>query len=277
MFGRRSNFLLPLVIVAALALFSSRGLADDFKPACAQPSLPGKAVGIDSRCGIQGAGGKEADQNMAKNNFCAPGAPGSLTFTKLATLQSDVAQNNKINFGDLDNPGVHGPTADRTPLKDLGEGNLVQLSAFVLAAKQEGGETVNCKTTFDNEPQKDLFHDIHISLVETKDLVSPANKAQEAANECQGVVAEMIPHFRPPEWTAANVNKVAKEHLPVRVTGQLFFDSSHMPCASGKPVRSNPKRISLWEIHPIYKFEVCTANCDAASTWLSLEEWVNKN
>ena len=84
----------------------------------------------------------------------------------------------------------------------------------------------------------------------------------------------MTPHFRPAEWTADNVNRVAAAHLPVRVTGQRFFDSSHMPCDAGKPVRTNPKRFSLWEIHPIYKFEVCTANCDAAGTWITLQEWV---
>jgi hypothetical protein len=59
----------------------------------------------------------------------------------------------------------------------------------------------------------------------------------------------------------------------VRIAGQQFFDSSHVPCANGAPVGSNPKRISLWEIHPIYNFEVCVSNCDGAGQWQPLTQW----
>ena len=72
------------------------------------------------------------------------------------------------------------------------------------------------------------------------------------------------------------MKKVAAARSPVRVTGQLFFDSSHVPCAGGKEVRTNPRRFSLWEIHPIYQFEVCTADCDGTGTWLPLEQWVDR-
>jgi hypothetical protein len=73
------------------------------------------------------------------------------------------------------------------------------------------------------------------------------------------------------------VNKLAKAHMPVRVTGHLFFDSSHVPCAGGQPVPSNPKRFSLWEVHPIYQLEVCTGNCDGDGQWSSLSDWVKNN
>jgi len=57
----------------------------------------------------------------------------------------------------------------------------------------------------------------------------------------------------------------------------LYFDSSHFPCSNGQGSgEGNPKRVSLWEIHPIYKFEVCTGNCDGAGTWLPLDEWVKR-
>jgi hypothetical protein len=65
--------------------------------------------------------------------------------------------------------------------------------------------------------------------------------------------------------------------LPVRVTGQLYFDSSHFPCSGGQGAgEGNPKRVSLWEIHPIYKFEVCTSGCDGAGTWLPLDQWAKQ-
>lgn len=276
MFHVRSVFVLT-VVAAVLALdLSGAAVAEKFAPACKNPSLPGKAVAIDRRCGTQGAGGEEAEQNGLKNNFCATGSPETLTFDQLRALQTKVEENKAINFGDRANKGSHGPTADRAPLKALGEGRLVQLRAYVFAAKQEGAESVNCGKSFDNEDKKNLFHDIHIAMVETQELATPKDKPEAVANECQGIVVEMTPHHRPPQWTATNLNKVARAHLPVRVTGQLFFDSSHVPCADGKPVRSNPKRVSLWEIHPVYAFEVCTSDCDGAGTWLPIEKWVTK-
>lgn len=149
---------------------------------------------------------------------------------------------------------------------------MVQLKAFVMDAMQEGPEKVNCQ---EEVPTTKDYHDIHISLVPNIKLAAATTKEAIAASECQGVVAEMSPHFRPALWTAGNLNKAGDKKLPVRVTGQLFFDSSHVPCKDGEPVGKNPKRVSLWEIHPIYAFEVCTADCDGEGTWVSLEDWVS--
>jgi hypothetical protein len=91
------------------------------------------------------------------------------------------------------------------------------------------------------------------------------------------VVVEMSPHHRPDLWTVHNINEVAKAQAMVRVTGQQFFDSSHVPCSNGAPVGSNPKRISVWEIHPVYDFEVCTADCARAGEWLPLDQWVKQH
>jgi hypothetical protein len=275
MFATNPGFRLA-VVASTLALASTGAPAQGLTESCTSPAFPGPAVSIDSRCSAQGAGGTEADQNQAKNNFCATGTPSPRTIADLTALQAEVEKNSAINFGDEANAGMHGPTTNRAPLKALGEGTLVQVKAFVVAATQEGAESVNCGNTFDQQPNKDLFHDIHISLVATQALATPASTAEKDANECQGIVSEMIPHHRPPEWTADNVNKVAAKHLMVRLTGQLFFDSSHVPCAHGQEVRTNPRRISLWEVHPIYQFDVCTANCDAGGTWLPLAQWVKR-
>ena len=241
-----------------------------FKPACANPSYPTPApsssLGIDGQCGLAGSGtGPEGQQNMAKNNFCAKGTPQVITIADLTSLQAQVEKNTAINFGSEDKgTRKKGPTTNRAPLRRLGEGKLVTLKAFVLIARQEGAESVNCEK---NVPDEALFHDIHISLVAARDV----------DNECSGVVAEMSPHHRPDVWTHENVEKVSKAKLSVRVTGQLYFDSSHFPCSDGQGAgEGNPKRVSLWEIHPIYKFEVCTADCDGAGTWLALDQWVRQ-
>src|SRR5260370_40311975 len=74
--------------------------AQEFTPACTNPSLPGKQTGIDQQCGIEGAGGKEAEQDAVKNNFCASGTPTVLNFARFQELQSAVEQIESINFGD---------------------------------------------------------------------------------------------------------------------------------------------------------------------------------
>jgi hypothetical protein len=199
-----------------------------------------------------------------KNNFCAAGEPSKTSFSDMRDLEQKVEGDLDINFGNHHSADrKKGPTEDRSPLADLGEGKQVVLTAFVLTARQEGGESVNCGARFPpNNPRDPKYHDIHISLVASQDVT----------NECSSVVAEMSPHHRPDSWNRATVQKVAAAGLPVRVTGQLFFDSSHMPCTGGQPSAGNPKRFSLWEIHPIYKFEVCTGDCTGASDWVPLDQ-----
>jgi hypothetical protein len=282
----KRNFLLITsacsVLAFALVLFFTGGKLNaiaqsqkpfkrtKFTPVCANPSYPkpapAKQPAIDSQCGLNGSGaGPEGAQNSAKNNFCARGAPREITIADLTKLQQQVEKNPAINFGN-ENKGTRkkGPTTNRAPLKRLGEGTLVTLKAFVLIARQEGPESVNCEKNVPNEP---AFHDIHISLVDSTGV----------EDECAGVVAEMSPHHRPDSWSHVNVEKVSRAKLPVRVTGHLYFDSSHFPCSGGQSAgEGNPKRVSLWEIHPIYKFEVCTGGCDGAGTWVTLDEWANQ-
>ncbi len=240
----------------------------NFTPACSTPAYPSpppaKPPGIDSSCGLTGTGGSEANQNAAKNNFCATGTPQPITLADLQQLQTQAANDPSIDFGD-ENSGSRqkGPQVDRAPLQAMGEGKLVTMTGYVLLARQEGAESVNCEKNVHDQP---AYHDIHIEL----------GDSASASDECSGIVAEMIPHHRPDSWTAGNVEKlaVAKPKLMVRVTGQLFFDSSHFPCENGQGVRNNPKRISLWEIHPIYKLEVCSSgDCTAGGQWMPLDQW----
>lgn len=246
--------------------------SEGIHPACSAPRFPEPTpLGIDNQCGNQGNGGKEAAQNAIKNNFCPITiTPEPLTIADFQQLQKDVAkQTPSINFG------PSGPTTNRAPLTTLGEGTLVSLKAFVFIARQEGGESVNCKGHVDDT--NPLNHDIHISFVDSVDnlMKTGDTKSVKDSKECTGIVGELSPHHRPSNWTAENVNKLAKAQVLVRVTGQQFFDSSHVPCSNGMPVGSNPKRISLWEVHPIYKFDVCTSNCNGgAAHWQSLDDWL---
>jgi hypothetical protein len=225
-----------------------------------------QSLAIDS-CGLPGSAdpkSPEGLQNDKKNNFCTQGAATAIDVAKLTGLQaSAAAQEAKLKY----KAGT--PPPDRSFLKPLGEGNLVVFEGYVFEARQECAESVNCEAVPTNV---DASHDIHIALVgQPRKTNSQSPKPAQDAEECTGFVAEMIPHHRPAEWSACNVNAVGAKGLRVRITGQQFFDGSHVPCQNGVAVGDNPKRVSLWEIHPIYAFEVCPSGDCKSGGWEKLE------
>jgi hypothetical protein len=268
---------LPLAIALAQGALIPRPTA---APSAGPPHATGKGIAIsctlpfdaikvhhpiDDSCPATGASTPntpQAAQNEAKNGFCSSGVPVSVTFATLRQLQAEAAS--KVTFGsDAKLP------KDRSLLKNLpspsgtiGEGTLVRLAAYVIDAHYSNvgaGESVNCK-----QPDKDS-NDIHIVLGER------SNKD----DECSSATAEMSPHFRPAAWIPTNLND-NNAHL-YRFTGHLFFDGSHQPCSGGQG--PNPKRSSLWEIHPVYGVDLCmepSNKCSVESDvgWVSLSEHI---
>jgi len=219
-----------------------------FEPVCALPFAGVRNPPIDDHCGIDGGSSDPAKQaeSRAKNNFCAATQlPRVITYQDLLDLQSRSGN-------------IPKNLPDRTILQNMGEGQYVSYIAFIKDGHPSdvaNGEAVNC-----NIPG-DTTNDIHIVLM----------KDAEDNDECHSTTAEMSPHYRPPDWTPENLNAV-KDH-PVRIQGQLFFDGSHTPCHGNS--RPNPKRASLWEIHPVYSVDVCTqttiAECQSsAAEWTPL-------
>ena len=252
-----------------------------FTPACTLPfdSIKQDGLAIDSKCGESGCAAADTPggiQNTAKNNFCATGTAVTVTPDDLKQLQAD-AKTKGVTFG-----GESEVPTDRSVLqgfdiggKTVGEGTLVRMAAFIIEthpADVTSGESVNCKS------KGAVMNDVHMAL-----------GLKYGANECTSVTAEISPHFRPQAWSP--VSKVAPKpakgagkaapitKYPLRITGQLFFDASHVPCKRLTPVGSNPKRQSLWEIHPIYAIEVCSqttlaaCSADDDSVWTPLDQW----
>lgn len=241
-----------------------------FDPGCPLPfdAIEVKHPIIDDTCSIDGtkhhggelSAGKLAENHL-KNNFCVTGNPVDITYDNL--LQLEAARK------DVHDPELPNVAARRAELTNVitvnghgvGEGTLVRLVIHVIEAHPADigtGESVNCYRSSKKE------NDIHIALGQ-----------QTKADECSSVTAEISPHYRPDTWTSDSVNSVG-EH-PVRITGQLFYDSSHVTCHDGK--RPSPPRASLWEIHPVYSIDVCkltdiTACRNApASEWERLDQY----
>lgn len=222
-----------------------------FTPVCALPFPGVRNPAADDHCGIQGgssATGKP-EESQSKNDFCeATHTPEVFSYQQLVDLQSQSS-------------GLGKNLPDRTKVDALGEGKYVSYIAFVKDAHYSdvtSGEAVNC-----NIPGNDT-NDIHIVLM-------PNTTDQD---ECDSTTAEMSPHYRPPAWTPDNIMKASAGH-PIRVQGHLFYDDSHAPCSGGKS--SNPKRKSLWEVHPVYSFEICSQatieQCQGSGAeWTPLEK-----
>jgi hypothetical protein len=241
-----------------------------FDPGCPLPYEAIKqAHPTDEVCNLSGESEEYAPSsqaqrraNEAKNQLCAPGPPVLLTFTDFERLQGRAGDAG-IEFG----PFKH--TKDRSALRNLysttvngeavtvGEGSLVRVVAYVADARTSNvssGESVNCKR------KGKANNDIHITLIRRPE--DPP---------CAGIVAEIIPHFRPAAWRDTTISTLTR---PIRMTGQLFFDSPHLPCnEEGHAVGGNPARVSLWEIHPVYTFEVCTHTTLATCRGDHDEDW----
>ena len=240
---------------------------------------------IDFLCGNTGCFKNPANdlQNAQKNNLCVSAA--SITPVTLQTFSAlNTASNNQPSIPKGEPPASRVKLADIITLSNggkLGEGKVVSFVGYVLDARHSNVDQDNPLTAGNGESvQCNLlgcaFNDIHITLAE--------NASEQKM--CNTIVAEIIPHYRPPAWDlfdSPDYTTFFKTHQ-VRITGQLFFDGSHVPCtAEGKagnnPARDNAKdfeRLALWEIHPIYAIDVCKfadqTKCETANAWIPFSE-----
>lgn len=216
-------------------------------------------------CGADGT--NQAIFNSTKRRLPSGTNAKTLTFADLMSLQTRandlVGQHNELS------------QAERDLLVSLAvstgavrEGSLVKVRGFIADGAEphaNNGESVNCRFT------PDANNDFHISIV-----------ANAGEDEFKGIVVEMIPQGRSVGWTLAKLKDLKQQGKRVLVVGALFYDNIHVVNADpDHPLGGQPKRVSLWEVHPITRFFVCTKasnNCSASSTsassgWKRLEDF----
>ncbi|MBI1895043.1 MAG: SH3 domain-containing protein [Acidobacteria bacterium] len=205
-------------------------------------------------------------RNVAKRRTPAGATPIRMSFTDFASLQDQTDQLFE------ESQGREFDADDRALLQGfdvsngtVGEATLVRITGFLSVGKRNphpntSGESVNCniKQTANND-----FH-ISIASSSTKD-------------EFDGIVIEAIPQDRPGKWTIPRLKKVKTQKRKVWVEGGLFYDNPHVVNSDPDSGSSQPKRFSLWEIHPINRILVCTKTNNACnnndeSQWTRLED-----
>ncbi len=158
----------------------------------------------------------------------------------------------------------------------VSEGERVAVTGFLHRAEEgSAAESVNCAGSDGR--------DIHLNVNEPK-------PAPPTFNEWTGIVIEVIPQVPLPGWTSADhlavvsaLQAVRDAALPVLAIGSLTYDNEHEVNSDvTHPRGSNPKRASLWEVHPVLEFYVCpkSQSCDPTTpgtAWESLKDWRTKN
>jgi hypothetical protein len=199
-------------------------------------------------------------RNMAKRHSPVGATPVTLTLADILALQQDVSS--RFSDAHLAKTSFE---PDRSALQNrplgtatISEGDLVQLAAFLIEVRPQGNESTNCAGQDGS--------DIHLSI------------GAKNTTEWESVVAEIIPQLdHPVGWDATTLRKLRDQKLQVLVIGGLSYDNEHL--VNDDPAHPNgtqPKRISLWEIHPITAFYVCElASCSPGnhSQWTTLTTW----
>lgn len=275
--GAASRFVLPFVplaiaLVAQGALLGSGtgSQPDDTAAVCGDDVATYQECHSDYPTGCSAAGKYDAYLNLLKNQLVSPAsAPqrylaGSDYAAMEQALPSDLT---KTNHGD-----------EKDALAAIGDGHVVGLVGYLYYAKKGGKESSNCELT---DPTDIDFHigigfdpALAAKLAEHAKLTSDERTVLDQSS----VIVEMTPHWRAryePSWTLDLLQPIVGRQ--VRVTGQQLADNEHFDPKDDCGVQDAAAkcwRASIWELHPVTRFEVCTSGTCTATTgsWVALED-----
>jgi hypothetical protein len=202
------------------------------------PSPPEACAPSLEQCPEQGCGG-DAQLNKLENRTDAATDPDEWTVADVLGLEAK-------------SPKTWQQGSDRAALQAIGEGTRVVLSGYLQNAALEPPQACNCFLANEND------RSIRVLL--------GGQKQTPAAQRVVAVVTARLRH-KNTAWQLSKINRAAGQY--VRVHGWLLFDS-------GLAGHAVDDRGSLWEIHPVTNFEVCTesqADCDDGDGWVSLEDY----
>jgi hypothetical protein len=85
---------------------------------------------------------------------------------------------------------------------------------------------------------------------------------------------EMVPQERLDGWTSKKLKQISRDARPVIIRGRLLYDNKHRVNGDAEKDNGEPKRFSLWEIHPVTEFYVCIrADRNCGETLSKPKDW----
>jgi hypothetical protein len=202
--------------------------------------------------GCAAAGSHRALINQTKRAWPPQGSANVLALDDFTALQTQADKLFKQRTPlDKDARGLLKNMRIPSSGEHVSEGDLVQVAGYIVGVHANPGESVNCGLTGQRNG------DYHIVIAR-----------QPNHSEFRGIVVEMIPQRRAAEWTKAKVDSLAGEQRQVLIRGQLMYDNMHLVNKDpANPKGGQPKRFSLWELHPVTEIHVCPAvACDPSGT-----------
>jgi hypothetical protein len=180
----------------------------------------------------------------------------------------------------------------RSMLSQAGEGSIQGVVGYLYGAKAEAEESSNCKLPDTPDHANVDFHiyigfdpDVAAALRKNRDKTGKLTPDEHSmigahALHSSSVIVEMTPHYREnfhKEWTIDALAAAVGDQ--VRVVGQLLVDNEHFRAGQDCALDTSSSacwRATVWEIHPVTDFKVCTKEdgCSQAATadWAELGE-----
>lgn len=229
----------------------------------------------------------DAYLNYLKNLLPDPNSTASPDVNAGAALGADFFASLEAGIPDTLTSTNHAQHA--AELTQAGEGQIVTVIGTIYYTIPGGSETCNCQLTGD-----DSLIDFHIGVgfadfPLSTDVMNQLrggaqydkilSKSDQHVLDQPSVVVEMTPYYREqfhPGWSLTKVQNVVGRQ--VKVTGQLMIDNVHHKpaddCGLSDADQNSCWRASVWEVHPVTSFQVCSADhCDATSTtWVNLDD-----
>ena len=114
------------------------------------------------------------------------------------------------------------------------EGVPLMVEGYLAEVTEQGPEACNCYS------QNHDMRDFHLWLT-----------GRPTQDRSQSIIVEVTPRLRAVHsaWQLENLRNLARDQVPVRISGWLMFDPDH-PDLLGKT------RGTLWELHPVMRIEV---------------------
>jgi hypothetical protein len=167
----------------------------------------------------------------------------------------------------------------------LNEGEIVSTMGYLYYAMSTGAESSNCYITGTANVDFHIGIGFDASRIAEAQSKPATSSSQFLDLQAHSMIVEMTPHYRAqlePKWALTKLQ--AAYGMQVKVVGQLMADNDHHStsddCAMSGAT-SSCWRLSIWEIHPVTSFYVCTATggCPTADStgWTKLEDWSGTN
>ncbi|MFI5263353.1 MAG: hypothetical protein ACHQM6_02430 [Candidatus Kapaibacterium sp.] len=212
------------LVVAALLYVAFHNGGSVKQSETSNPALSGNAPGDFHGIPPEGIGG-DPDLNRDKNRWVTPAGITEMSVSQIISLPHDM-------LSAMSKEDRRKWTRAASEQASANENRGVQVVGYLAHAKESGAEACNGKS--------EIYHDFHLWLTD-----SPGVDKRE------GIVVEVTPYWKEqfPAWKLTTFEKLASEQAKVRVSGWILWDEEH-----GDEVGKS--RSSLWEIHPITKFEI---------------------